>query len=105
MRGYDAPSPFRKSPMRQPDLFDPDPQDLPDEERPPLVYRADPQKVREELHALLAKAKAASSLPWSREDLRYHQTVFPQMSRWLPQDEAAQLCFAFSQEVERLLAA
>jgi hypothetical protein len=92
--------------MRQPDLFDPDPQlDLLDEERPPLVYRADPEKVRLELTALLARAKAASSLPWSQEDLRYHQTVFPQMSRWLPEEEAAQLCFEFAREVERLLAA
>ena len=92
--------------MRQPDLFDTDPQlDLLAEERPPLVYRADPDKVRLELTALLARAKAASSLPWSREDLRYHQTVFPQMSRWLPEAEAAQLCFEFAREVERLLAA
>ncbi len=92
--------------MRQPDLFDTNPQlDLLDEDRPALVYRADPQKVRLELQAVLAKAQAASSLPWSMEALRYHQTVFPQMSRWLPEDEAAQLCFAFAQEVERLLAA
>ena len=92
--------------MRQPDLFDPDPHsDLFDENRPPVTYRADPEKVRLELKALLEKAKAASSLPWSREDLRYHQTVFPQMSRWLPDEEAAQLCLEFDQELKRLLAA
>ena len=61
--------------------------------------------MRLELKALLEKAKAASSLPWSREDLRYHQTVFPQMSRWLPDEEAAQLCLEFDQELKRLLAA
>ena len=92
--------------MRQPDLFDPDPQaDFPEEERVQLVYRADPEQVRTELRALLERAKAASAMPWSHEDLRYHQTVFPQMSRWLPETEAAQLCFEFSKEIERLLAA
>ncbi len=92
--------------MRQPDLFDNDPQAvLFDEERAPVVYRADPDKVRLELHSLLERARAASIMPWSQEDLRYHQTVFPQMSRWLPETEAAQLCFEFTKEIERLLAA
>ena len=92
--------------MRQPDLFAPDPEpDLFGEERPPLLYRADPEQVRLELRALLAQARAASSVPWSREDLRYHQTVFPQMSRWLPDEEAAQLRFEFETEIKRLTAA
>ena len=92
--------------MRQPDLFAPDPEpDLLGEDRPPLLFRADPAKVRLELQALLAEAKAATTLPWSRADLRYHQTVFPQMSRWLPSEEAAQLCFEFAEELKRLTAA
>lgn len=92
--------------MRQSDLFEPDPQaDLLDENRPPQLYRADPEKVRRELLAILAEAKAATTLPWSREDVRYHQTVFPQKSRWLPEEEAAQLCFEFARELERLMAA
>ena len=97
--------------MRQQDLFDADRQgdlfqaDLSDEARPPLVFTPDPGKVRHELHALLERAKAASTMPWSQQDLRYHQTVFPQMSRWLPDQEAEQLCFAFAREIERLLAA
>ena len=92
--------------MRQPDLFEPDPDpDLFGEDRPPLLYRADPVEVRMELQALLAQAKAAATLPWSRADLLYHQTVFPQMSRWLPSEEAAQLCFEFAAELERLTAA
>jgi hypothetical protein len=92
--------------MRQKDLFDQDPrQELFDEDRAPVLYRADPEKVRRELQSLLAQARAAEKLPWSREDLRYHQTVFPQMSRWLPEAEAGQLCFEFAREVERLLAA
>jgi hypothetical protein len=92
--------------MRQRDLFDDGTQDeLFDEERPEVVYRADPEKVREELLQLLDQARKASSLPWTPEKLRYHQLVFPQMSRWLPEEEAAQLCFEFEAEVKRLLAA
>lgn len=33
---------------------------------------------------------------------RYNKVVFPQMSRWLPEEEAAQLCFEFSREIERI---
>ncbi len=92
--------------MRQPDLFDPPPQDdLFDEDRPEKQYVADPEKVRMELLAVLAQAKAAQTMPWTREKLRYHQTVFPQMSRWLPDEEAAQLCFQFETELKRLMAA
>jgi hypothetical protein len=28
--------------------------------------------------------------------------VFPQMARWLPDEERDQLCFEFAQEVERI---
>jgi hypothetical protein len=91
--------------MRQPDLFESDAQHDLFEEREPFRVSADPDKVRGELLSLLAKLKAAQTLPWSREDTRYHQTVFPQMSRWLPEDEAAQLCFEFDTELKRLLAA
>jgi hypothetical protein len=34
--------------------------------------------------------------------LRYHRTVIPQMSRWLPDDEAAQICREFDAELARL---
>ena len=91
--------------MRQPDLFEPDPQAELFESRESLRVSANPEYVRGELLALLAKLKAADKLPWSREDMRYHQTVFPQMSRWLPEEEAAQLCFEFDTEIKRLLAA
>jgi hypothetical protein len=30
------------------------------------------------------------------------QTVFPNMAKWLPKDEADQLRFEFAQEMERL---
>ena len=80
----------------QADLFD---------QRPEMKYAADPEKVRLKLLAVLNEAKAADTMPWTRDALRYHQTVFPQMSRWLPPEEAVQLCFAFEAELMRLQAA
>ena len=92
--------------MRQPDLFAPDASsDLFDENRPAKTFSADPEQVRQELLVLLARLKAAESLPWPKAETRYHQTVFPQMARWLPEGEAAQLCFDFETELKRLLAA
>ncbi|MGE3830977.1 MAG: hypothetical protein AB7F76_08305 [Parvibaculaceae bacterium] len=92
--------------MKQADFFETDDQPglFPDDVTP-VVFRADPEKVRAELHLILSQAKSAKTLPWSREDLRYHETVFPQMCRWLPEDEAAQLCFEFDTAIKRLLAA
>lgn len=92
--------------MSQLDLFGPGPQgDLFADPPKPKSYLPDPADIRRQLEAVLAAARAAEALPWTREELRYHQTVFPQMSRWLPEDEARQLCFAFEAEVKRLLAA
>ena len=92
--------------MKQVDLFDGDGETglLPDEAAP-RVYRADPEKVREKMRRILAEARAASVMPWDEETLGYHRTVFPQMSLWLPEEEAAQLRFAFEEEIRRLAAA
>ena len=65
----------------------------------------DPAKVRAELQALLATVRAAKSMPWSERDAGYWQTVCPNMANWLPEEEAAQLRFAFAAEIERLRAA
>jgi hypothetical protein len=89
----------------QPDLFLSDPEPELFENRPERKYAADPDKVRAELHRLLAEARAAQSMPWDARTLRLHQTVFPQMTNWLPDEEAAQLRFAFAAELERLKAA
>lgn len=92
--------------MKQADLFTVDEEpDLFPEGAPRVVVNADPEKVRAKLHLILAEARAATSMPWTRDRLGYHQTVFPQMCRWLPDEEAAQLCFEFEAEVRRLLAA
>jgi hypothetical protein len=65
-------------------------------------YAADPQRVRERLHQIIAEARAAEVLPWDKQKLGYYRTVVPQMSVWLPDDEAAQLRFEFATELRRL---
>jgi len=80
----------------QPDLFGAE--DVP-------AYRPDLDKVRSRLHKILAEARAAQKMPWERTTVSLYQTIFPQMSRWLPEEEAAQLCFAFEAELKRLKAA
>ncbi|HWA22896.1 MAG TPA: hypothetical protein VG735_10915 [Caulobacterales bacterium] len=68
-------------------------------------YRPDPEKVRARLHNLLAEARGANVIPWSRPVLTLYKTIFPEMSRHLPEDEAKQLCFEFEAEIARLEAA
>ena len=67
------------------------------------VYRPDPDKVRARLHNILVEVRTAQELPWGRASL--YRTIFPQMTLWLPEDEAAQLRFEFDAEMERLKAA
>ena len=68
----------------------------------PQPVGGDPDRVRRKLHAILAEARAAEVMPWDDRDLLYYKTVVPQMTNWLPEDEAAQMRFAFAEEVKRL---
>ncbi len=70
--------------------------------KPAAVVRADPAKVRVKLLAVLEEARAATSVPWNDHDTRYWRLVFPQMSRWLPEAERAELIEAFQKELKRL---
>jgi hypothetical protein len=87
------------------DLFGESQPELPGVEQPAGVYRADPEKVRAELLGVLAKARAAQTFPWDARRTLYWRTVFPQMTNWLPDEEAAQLRFEFETEIRRLEAA
>lgn len=69
------------------------------------VYRPDPDKVRARLHRILAEARAAEKFPWEPTRVSLYRTIFPQMSLWLPEEESAQLRFAFESELARLEAA
>ncbi len=63
----------------------------------------DPADVRADLTAMLTDARNATvQSPWDERTLRYNRIVFPQMAKWLPEEEAEQFCFAFRQEIERL---
>lgn len=90
---------------RQLDLFGESQPERPDAEKAPSAYRADPDKVRAELLRVLAEARAAQSFPWDARRTQYWRVVFPQMTNWLPDGEAAQLRFAFETEIRRLEAA
>jgi hypothetical protein len=90
---------------RQPDLFFSDPQPELLEDRPEHIYRADPDEVRRDLTRLLTQARTAQVMPWEPRKVRLYRTIFPQMSQWLPDDEAKQLCFEFEIELARLEAA
>jgi len=77
----------------QPDFFPPEPH----------VEEVDPEEVRAELIDLLAIARAArDAAPWDRRTHGYHRQVFPQMTNWLPEDEAAQLTMEFLFELDRI---
>ena len=91
---------------QQPDLFGNDAkEELFPEDAPAPVYRADPDKVRARLHNILAEARAAETLTWDRDSVLLYRTIFPQMTLALPEEEGAQLRFAFEAEMERLEAA
>jgi hypothetical protein len=89
----------------EPDLFETEAQpDLFGAEAGP-AYRPDPDKVRSRLHKILAEARAAQTLPWEPSRLSLYRTIVPQMTLWLPEDEATQLRFEFETELARLEAA
>jgi hypothetical protein len=65
-------------------------------------YLPDLENVRRRLKSLIEKARSAEKMPWSERDARMWQTVFPNMAKWLPEEEAGQLCFEFAREMRRL---
>ena len=71
-------------------------------ETPQVSCLPDPEDIRRRLNGLLAKARAAETMPWDERKARMWQIVFPNMANWLPDEEANQLRFAFAEEIERL---
>lgn len=73
-------------------------------EQPKTVgYVPDLVEIREDAQAILASARAVTSeAMWDERTYRYNKVVFPQMTRWLPDEERDQLCFEFFQELERI---
>jgi len=90
----------------QQDLFETDPQaNLFEPDAVPPAYRPNLDEVRARLHKILAEARAADKLPWDADRVLMYRTIFPHMTGWLPEEEAAQLRFAFDTELARLKAA
>ena len=69
------------------------------------AYRPDPEKVRSRLRRILAEARAAATLPWEPTRLSLYRTIFPDMIRYLPEDEAAGWRAEFAAELDRFGAA
>jgi hypothetical protein len=67
-----------------------------------VVFHPDPDRVRARLHKILAEARAAQTLPWDSRRVLLYQTIFPQMTGCLPEEEGAQLRFEFETELTRL---
>jgi hypothetical protein len=88
---------------RQGDLFRSDEQpELYDDESQTPTWYPDPDEIRAELQKILAEMRAATSMPWDADRASLYRVIFPQMTNALPEDEAAQLRFAFMTEMERL---
>lgn len=68
-----------------------------------IGYTPNLAHIREDLTAILNEARSApDASPWDLRTFRYKRIVFLQMAKWLPDDEAEQLCFEFAKEVERI---
>lgn len=66
-------------------------------------YEPNLDEVREDLAEMLASARAVTEDNlWDLKTYKFNKIVFPQMSRWLPDDERDQLCFEFAREIERI---
>ncbi len=51
--------------------------------------------VRAEVNKVLEKARIAKDMPWTAKEVAFWKTVFPQMTNWLPAEEARRLRSAF----------
>ena len=65
-------------------------------------YMPDPARVRRKMEDMIEQLRVASEMPWTPDRLAHRRTVFPQMSCWLPDDEAHELCEQFDAELSRL---
>lgn len=66
-------------------------------------YEPNLAEIREDLDTILQSARAVTAdTLWDQRTYRYNKVVFPQMTRWLPSDEARQLCFEFFRELDRI---
>jgi hypothetical protein len=80
--------------MSQLDMFGP----------PPVapVLRPTAEDARPKLTEVLDRLRGSTVMPLSNKELLFWRTVFPQMSKWLPNEEREAMCAAFFAELKRL---
>jgi hypothetical protein len=88
--------------MTQSDLFGPRQADLFPAATAAASAVGDPVKVRARIARILGELTKAERLPWDTRTLRLNRTIVPQMSRWLPDEERAELLAGFERELARL---
>ena len=62
----------------------------------------DPQAIRGRLGKLLETLREARSMPLSEKDARMWRIVVPNMTKWLPDEEADAIRSEFAHHMERL---
>ena len=65
------------------------------------IPRPDPEDVRRELLDILRLLRESDEFPWTPAEFRSWRFVFPQMTNWLPDDEASELKENFRREIDR----
>lgn len=85
--------------MPQPDLFPSPPVD--DATETP-VFRPTRGGVIRDLERILSQLATADRMPWNDDKMRMYRCIVPQMTNWLPADEASLYCQMFDHELARL---
>lgn len=63
-------------------------------------YTPKPEHVRARLHDMLARLRAGEPMPHTT--IRLWRMIFPQMTNWLPAEEAGQLKAEFTTALQQL---
>ena len=70
------------------------------------AYRPDPERVRRRIYSILAELRGEQSVrDWPYGQASFFRMVFPKLTCWLPDDEAARFAAEFEAEMARLEAA
>ena len=62
----------------------------------------DPEAIRSRLSRLLETLRDTETMPLSDKDIRMWQMIVPNMTRWLPDDEARAIQSELAKEIKRL---
>ena len=68
----------------------------------PNPYTPEPDNIRARLARILEQARAAEVVPWEPAKARMYKNIVPQMTNWLPAEEAERWRADFFSEMERL---